>query len=111
MQTTLAKLNNIHWVINDKCRGNIDHFATYIVTLLLRLVENGGKDDQVFGKVYEVLINSPCPVFNSEMIFYKQVNPSNLDVSKILVKAREEYRTLVESKTWSNGSHKTPKHR
>ena len=88
-RTTLAKLSNLRQVINDKCRGNIDHFATYVVTLLLRLAENGGEDDQAFEKVYEVLINSPCPVFNSEIIVYKQVNSLDLDVSKMLIKARE----------------------
>jgi len=89
VRMTLEKLKNVRWVINDKYCGNIDRFATYVATLLQRLAENGGKDDQAFDKVYEVLINSPCPVFNSEMIVYKQVNSSNLDVGKMLVKARE----------------------
>ena len=111
VRTTLTKLNNLRWFINDKCWCNIDRFATYIVTLLLRLAENGGKDNQAFEKVYEVLINSPCAIFNSETIAYKQVNSSNLEVSKMFVKAREEYRMLVENKTWSNVSHKKPKHR
>jgi len=45
VQTTLAKLNNVRWVINDKSCGNIDRFATYVATLLQHLAENGGKDD------------------------------------------------------------------
>ena len=89
----------------------MDCFTTYVVTLLQHLAESGGKDYQIFNKVYEVLINSPCPVFNSKMIVYKQVNSSKLDVSKMLVKAREEYRSLVENKLWSNGSNKTNKPR
>ena len=45
------------------------------------------------------------------MIVYKQVNSSNLDVSKFLVKDREEYRTLIENKPWSKESHKNTEHR
>ena len=97
---TLAKMNSLQRVMNDKCQGNVDRFVTYVITLLLCLAENGGRDDQAFDKVYEILINSPYTVFNSEIIIYKQVNSSNLDVIKLLVKAREEYRTLVENKTW-----------
>ena len=58
-------------VIETQCRGNIDHFVTYVIKILLCLVENGGNDAQECDKVYEVLINSPCTVFNSETIVYK----------------------------------------
>ena len=68
VRTTLAKMNNLRWFINNKFRGNIDRFVTYVVTLLLRLAENGGRDDQAFNKAYKFLINSACDVFNSEMI-------------------------------------------
>ena len=89
VRTTLAKMNSLQRIMNDKCQGNADHFSTYVITLLLRLAKIGGRDDQAFEKVYEILIKSPCVVFNSEMIVYKPVNSSNLDVSKLLVKSRE----------------------
>jgi len=82
-------MNNLPTIYETQCRGNIDRFATYVIMLLLQLAENGGNDAQAFDKDYEVLINSHCTVFNSEMIVYKQVNASNLDVSKLLVKVRE----------------------
>ena len=106
VRTMLVKMNNLWTVIQEKCRGNIDRFATYFITLLLRIAKNGASDAHVFDKGYEVLINSPCTVFNSEMIVYKQVNASNLDVSKFLVKARERYQMLVENKTWSKNVHR-----
>ena len=73
---------------------------------MLRLAKNGGSDAQAFDKVYEVLINTSYTIFNSEIIVYKQLNASNLDVSKLLVKAREEYSTLVENKMWMKNVHK-----
>ena len=93
------------------CDYNINHFATYVVTLLLRLAKNGGSNNQAFDKVCKVLNSSPCTVLNSEIIVYKQINSSNFDVDKLLVKAREEYRTLIEKKTWSKDTHKKTKYR
>jgi len=84
----LAKMNNLQATIDNQCKGNVDRFATYVIALLLRLAKNGGTDAQAFNKVYEVLINSSCTVFNSEIAVYKQVNAANLDVSKLLIKAR-----------------------
>ena len=94
-------MGNLQTAIEHQCKGNIDKFAIYVTALLLKLSENGGNDAQAFDKVYEILITSPCSVFNSEIVVYKQVNASNLDVNKLLVKAREEYRTLVTNKTWT----------
>ena len=103
--TTLAKMNNIPLTIEYQCKVNIDKFSTYVIALLLRLAENGGTDVQAFEKVYEVLINTSCTGFNSETVIYKQVNASNLDISKLLIKAREEYCTLVTNKTWTKNIH------
>ena len=96
-------------MIENQCKGNIDRFVTYIITLLLRLAKNGGSDPQVFDKVYEVLINTSCTIFNSEIIVYNQVNALNLDVSKLLVNAREKYRNLVENKMWTKSVHQKGK--
>ena len=85
VRKTFAKMKNLRTVIHERCRGNINRFATYVLTLLLRLAEHGGNNAQAFDKVYKVLISSPCTVFNSEMIVYKQVNSSILDVSKVLM--------------------------
>ena len=68
MRTTLAKINNLQATIKDQCNGNIDKFATYVIALLQCLAENGGADAQSFNKVYKVLINSPCTVFNYEIV-------------------------------------------
>ena len=54
VRMNLAKINNLRTVINNKRRGNIDRFETYVVTLLLCSIENGVSDDQVFSKVYKV---------------------------------------------------------
>ena len=81
VRTTLAKLNNLLTIMEAQCKINIDHFATCVITLLLCLAESGGSNTQAFDKVYEVLINSSCTVFNSEIMVYKQINASNLDVT------------------------------
>ena len=80
-------------------QGNIDRFATYVIQLFLRFAENGGSDVQDFDKVYKVLIKTSCTVFKLDIVVYKQVDASKLDVIKLLVKTKEEYRTLVENKT------------
>ena len=98
VRTTLAKMNDLPTMIENQRKGSIDRFTTYIIALLLRLAENGGNHTQAFDRVYKVLINTSPTVFNSEIAVYKQVNASNLDVSKLLVKAREEYHTLLEKK-------------
>ena len=103
--TTLAKMSNLPLTIKHQRKGKIDKFATYVIALLLRLAKNGGTNAQAFDKVYEVLINTTCTVFNSEIVVYKQVNASNLDVSKFLINAREEYCTLVTNKTWTKNVH------
>ena len=80
-------MNNLPAMIEHQCKGNIDKFATYVIVLLLRLTENGNTNAQHFDKVYEVLINISCSFFNSEIVLYNQVNVSNLDVSKVIIKA------------------------
>ena len=65
-----------------------DKFCTYMTSLILQMSENGGNDDQEFDNVYEILIRTPCLTFNSEIVVFKQVNISNLDVGSILRKAR-----------------------
>ena len=92
-------MNNLQATIKHECKENVENFDAYVIALLLHLAENGDTDAQAFNKVYEVLINSSWAVFNSEIVVYKQVNASNLDVSKLLIKVREEYRTLIKNKT------------
>jgi len=105
-------MNNLPSTIRHQCKGNIEKFATYVATLLLRLAKNEVTDAQAFEKVDEVLINASCTVSNSEIVVYKQVNASNLDVSKPTIKAREEYCTLVTNNTWTkNTHHKNTQHR
>ena len=53
---------------------NVEKFTTYVSALLATFAENGGKDNLVFEKVYEVLTHSPCQLFNSRIVVYKQVN-------------------------------------
>ena len=103
--TTLAKMKNLLSTIKYQYKVNIEKFATYVIALLLRLTKNGGTDVQDFDKVHEVLIKISCTVFNSEIAVYKQVNASNLDVKKLIIKAREKYRTLVTNKTWTKNVH------
>ena len=111
VHTTLAKMNNLLLTIKHY-KGDIDKFATYVIVLLLRFSRTGGTDAQAFDKVYTILINTSCTVFNSEIVVYKQVNASNFDVNKLLIKAREEYRTLLTNKTCTKNFHHTnTKHR
>ena len=84
--------------LRTNARGHIYRFVTYVITLLLRLVENGGSNPQAFDKVYEALLNTGCTVFNLVIVVYKKVNTSDLDVSKFFVKAREEYCILVKKR-------------
>ena len=103
-------MNNLQATIKHQCKGNVEKFDTYVIALLLRLAENGGANAQAFDLVYEVLINSSCTVFNSEIVVYKQVNASNLDVRKLLIKAKEEYRTLVTNKRRTKNVNKQQNH-
>ena len=52
--------------------------TTYVSALLITLAENGGKDELVFDKCYEVLKHSPCLLFNSELVIFKQVHYPHL---------------------------------
>ena len=63
--TRLAKMDNLQATIDHQRKGRVDKFATYVIALLLCLAQNGGSNAQAFDKVYEVLINSSCTVFNS----------------------------------------------
>ena len=85
-------VKQFHW--------NVDKFTTYVSALLVTLTEKEGKDGLTFDKVYEVLTHSPCPLFNSEIVVYKQVHSTKLNMHKLLIKAREEYRSLVMTEQW-----------
>ena len=99
-------------MIKYQCKDNINKCAAYVIALLLRLAKNRGTDAQPFEKVNKVLISTTCTVFNSEIVVYKQVNALSLDVSNLLIKAREEYSTLVTNKTWKKNAHqKSTQHR
>ena len=105
-------MKNLLLAIEHQSKGNIEKFVTCVIALLLHLAENGGTNTQYFDKVYKVLINTSCTVLNSEIVVYKQVNASTIDVNKMLIKAREQYRTLVTNKTWTkNVHHKNTQHR
>lgn len=71
VRTFLAKMNNLKNTFEVLCKSNVDKFATKIICILLKLVENGGADTQDFNKCYEVLSHSPCNSFNSELMVYK----------------------------------------
>ena len=62
-----------------------------------------------FDKSYEVLTHSPCPLFNSEIVVYKQVHAANLDIQNLLVKAREEYLTLTTTDQWVTKDARIPR--
>lgn len=80
----------------------MEKFTTHVSALLVTLAENGGNDNLLFEEVYEVLTNDPCSMFNSEIILYKQVKYAALDVYKLLIEARDEYRALVTNREWKN---------
>ena len=82
-------------------KWDVDKFYTYTTALLLQLSKNGGNNDHAFDNIYEILTRSPSITFNSEIVVFKQVNSSSLDVGKLLSKAREEYRALVSKGTWN----------
>ena len=42
-------------------KWKVDKFCTYTTSLLLQISENGGNDDQVFDKIYEIITQTPCP--------------------------------------------------
>ena len=80
-------------------KWNVDKFCTYTTSVLLQMSENGGNDGQAFDKIYEVLTYTPCPTFNFEIVVFKKVNISNIDVGLVLIKDREEYHALVAKGT------------
>ena len=63
-------MNNLQAMIEHQCKGNEEKCSTYVISILLCIAENGGADAQAFNKLYEVLINSSCTVFNSEIVIY-----------------------------------------
>ena len=70
-------------------KWNFDKFYNYTTSLLLQMSENGGNHEETFDKIYEILIKTPCPTFNSGIVVFKQVNIANLDVGLLIIKARE----------------------
>ena len=95
MRSTQAKLDKLDRKISKAFHWNMNKFTTYVPMLLVTLAENGGKDGLVFDNVYEVLTHSPYLLFNSEIIVLKQVHSTSLNVHKLLIKAREDYCSLV----------------
>ena len=75
--------------MDNAFKWNVDKFTTYVYTLLVTLAENGGKDRLIFEKLYEVLTRSPCLLFNSEIVVYKHVHFSSLNVYKLIIMTRE----------------------
>ena len=77
---------------------NINNFTTYVSALFITLAKNRGKNNLVIENVYYVLTKSPCQLLNSEIVIYKQVNFTALNVHMLLIKAQEEYHQLVTNK-------------
>ena len=77
-------------------------FTTCVSALLVILAENGGKNNLIFEKVYKLLTESSCSLFNSEIVVYKQVNFAALDMHKLHIKARDDYYALVTNKEWKS---------
>ena len=85
-------------VIFTLYKSNIDKFLTRLIDIILKLVDNGDADAQVFDKYYKVFNHLPCNLFNSKLILYEQVNNYSLDVNKLLIKVHKEYCAMVENK-------------
>jgi hypothetical protein len=109
VRTTLKELDNLPHKMEHSFRWDVDKYTTYVSALLVTLSENGGKDNMAFDKSYEVLTHSPCQLFNSEIVVYKQVHASNLDINNLLVKAREEYLTLTTTGQWVEKDVRVPR--
>ena len=68
-------MSNLLSTIKHQCKGNIEKVVIYVIEILLCLAKNGDTDAQAFDKVYEVLINTSCTVFNSEIVVYMLIIP------------------------------------
>lgn len=104
------EINEHYKKISRVLKWNVDKFYTYTTSQLLQMSENGGNDEKSFDNVYKILTRTPCPTFNSEIVVFKQLNISNIDVWLILVKASEEYRTLVAEGTWCKRQNNNKEH-
>ena len=69
--STQAKINMLKTKMIHAFCWNVDKFTTYASNLLIQLNENGGTDNHVFGKIYDLLTTSPCSMFNSEIVVYR----------------------------------------
>ena len=105
----MKELDNLHTKMENSFKWDVDKYTTYVSALLVTLSKNGGKDNMAFDKSYEVLTHSPCPLFNSEIVVYKQVHAANLDIHNLLVKAREEYLTLTTTGQWVTKDARIPR--
>jgi hypothetical protein len=110
VRTTMKELDNLKYKMENSFNWDVDQYTTYVSALLMTLQENGGKDNMSFDKSYEVLTQSPCQLFNSEIVVFKQVHAANLDIQQLLVKAREEYLTLTTTGQWINKDFRIPRH-
>ena len=90
-----SKLNKIEGNMSKTFHWNVDKLIAYMPVLLVTLAKNRGKDSLVSEKVYKVLTHFPYFLFNSEIVLYKQVHFSLLNMHKVPIKAREEYHQLV----------------
>ena len=77
---------------------------------MLTLHKSGWKNSQVYDNCYECLTSTHCVTFNSEMTVYKNAHHLEIDIDKVLVKAREEYRMLVTNRTWISTRKSTGRH-
>ena len=84
--STQAKLDKLDGERSKAFHWNVDKFTTYVSALLVTLAENGGNDGLVFDNVYKLLAHSPCLLFNSEIVVFKQVHSALLNVHRLLIK-------------------------
>ena len=89
VQSTQAKFDKLMPKMRKSFHWNVDKFTTYISVLLVTLAENEGNDNLVSELIYTLPTKSLCSLLNSEIVVYKHINLSTLDVHKILIKARE----------------------
>ena len=83
---------------------NIDRFCDYGLKTLNTLTDAGGNDSQAFEKFYEALKTTPNREFVNVLVVWRSVldqTASDLEIGKLLDKARAEYIGMVALKTWS----------
>ena len=104
ISATLSKLDNL----TDQLKSykyDIDKFCDYGTKLLATLTGDVGSESQAFDKFYKALRTSHNSNFNSTLSVWRSVQDRTgvvLEIGKLLLKAREEYRGMIVISTWSD---------